>query len=143
MCAGDCQFFPSALPSYLVQSHKKQPIYMDVTYFLHISFIYSYSSPFTLSRVTKNNLYIIYMDVTYSLHISFTYSYISKSQKQPTFIYLDITYFLNIYILHISYHSHINILISPPFSFRGTKKQPILTSHIFSLCFFHIFFITY
>ena len=23
MCAGDCQFFPSALPSYLVQSHKK------------------------------------------------------------------------------------------------------------------------
>ena len=110
---------------------------MDVTYFLHISFIYSYSSPFTLSRVTKNNLYIIYMDVTYSLHISFTYSYISKSQKQPTFIYLDITYFLNTYILHISYHSHINILIFPPFSFRGTKKRPILTSHIFSLCFSH------
>ena len=136
-CVQEIANFSQVLPSYLVQSHKKQPIYMDVTYFLHISFIYSYSSPFTLSRVTKNNLYIIYMDVTYSLHISFTYSYISKSQKQPTFIYLDITYFLNIYILHISYHSPINILIPPPFSFRGTKKRPILTSHIFSLCFSH------
>ena len=137
MCAGDCQFFPSALPSYLVQSHKNSLyIWTSHTFFIYLSYILiSHLSPCPESH--KNNLYIIYMDVTYSLHISFTYSYISKSQKQPIFIYLDITYFLNIYILHISYHSHINILIFPPFSFRGTKKQPILTSHIFSLCFSH------
>ena len=107
MCAGDCQFFPSALPSYLVQSHKKQPIYMDVTYSLHISFIYSYISPFISFRVTKNSLYL----------------------------YICTSHTLSKYFSH--FLSHINILIFTPFSFRGTKKQPILTSHIFSLCFSH------
>ena len=71
MCAGDCQFFPSALPSYLVQSHKKQPIYMDVTYSLHISFIYSYISPFISFRVTKNSLYLyIWTSHTFSKYFS-------------------------------------------------------------------------
>ena len=88
---------------------KKQAIYMDVTYSLHISFIYSYISPFISFRVTKSSLYL----------------------------YICTSHTLSKYFSH--FLSHINILIFTPFSFRGTKKQPILMSHIFSLCVSYFF----
>ena len=89
-------------------------------------------------RVTKNSLYIwtshtlfIYLLYILTSHLLSR----SESQKNPIFKYLDITHTLS--KKNSLFLSHINIFIFTPFSFRGTKKQPILTSHIFSLCFSH------
>ena len=165
MCAGDCQFFPSA--PLLSRSESQKTAYIYHMWTLHIVSIYFSLLFITYQYSQKNSLYIWTSHTSYIFHIflQLTFHLVQSHKKQPIyniygrhilssyifhiFLHLKITktayiyifghHILSqyIYILHISYHSHINILIFPPFSFRGTKKQPILTSHIFSLCFSH------
>ena len=109
MCAGDCQFFPSALPSYLVQSHKKT------------GYIYR-------RHILSSNIFYIFLHFTFYL--------VQSPKKQPIFIFLDITHFRKIFFtFSITYqYSHFT-----PFSFRCPRKQPLMTSHIFSLYFSFFF----
>ena len=78
-------------------------------------------------HILSSYIFYIFLHLTFYL--------VQSHKKHPIFKYLDITHTLS--KKNSLFLSHINIFIFTPFSFRGTKKQPTLTSHIFSLCFSH------
>ena len=117
---------------------KKQAIYMDVTYSLHISFIYSYISPFISFRVTKNILYlniwtshILYpKKIHFFYHISiFSFSPLSRSEAQKNNLYW--CHIFSHYVFHI-FLSYINF---PSLLVQLYKRQPIYGGCIFSSSF--------
>ena len=113
MCAGDCQFFPSALPSYLVQSHKKTAYiygrHILSSYIFHI-FLYL-SFHLVQSHKKKQPIYNIYWRHILSsyifhifLHLTF---YIVQNHKNSLYLYIWTSHTFSIYIFCTFYIIHI------------------------------------
>ena len=97
------------LTFYLIQSHKKQSIfiYLYITYFIKIFFTFS---------------------ITYQY--SHFHPFLVQRHKKTT--YIDVTYFLTMFFTFF-YH----ILIFPPYSFSCTKDSPFMEDTYFFIL--HIF----
>ena len=127
MCAGDCQFFPSALPSYLVQSHKKTGyIYGRHILSSYIFYIFLHLT-FYLIQSHKKQPIFIYLYITYLIKIFFTFSityqyshfhpFLVQRHKKTT--YIDVTYFLTMcFIFFLSYINFPSLLV------ELYKRQP-------------------
>ena len=138
MCAGDCQFFPSALPSYLVQSHKKTGyIYGRHILSSYIFYIFLHLTFYLIQSHKKQSIFI-YLYITYFIKIFFTFSityqyshfhpFLVQRHKKTT--YIDVTYFLTMFFTF--FLSYINL---PSLLVQLYKRQPIYGGRIFSSSF--------